>query len=175
MQKNQILEILADWNYWGNYEDHSLERKKYIKRLEHLLKTKEIVVIKGVRRCGKSTLILQFLRKLIQEGLKEKNTLVVNFEDPRFKNLSLDLLHKIYEVYLEKLQPKKKHYVILDEVQEIEGWEKFARYLHEAKKVPVFITGSSSKLLSEEYSTLLSGRHVDMEVFPLSFPEFLKF
>ena len=172
MRRDEILKILVDWNYWGDYKDESVERGRYIENLELLLKTSEIIVIKGVRRSGKSTLMLQFIRK---SGWEEKNTLVVNFEDPRFKNLDLELLDKIYEVYQEELQPDKEHYVILDEVQEIEGWEKFARYLHEAKKVQVFVTGSSSKLLSEEYSTLLAGRHVDIEIFPLSFSEFLDF
>jgi len=172
MRRDEILKILVDWNYWGYYKDESVDRGRYIEDLNHLLKTGEIIVIKGVRRSGKSTLMLQFIRK---SGLEEKNTLVVNFEDPRFKNLNLELLDRIYEVYLDELQPDKEHYVILDEVQEDEGWEKFARYLHEAKKVQVFITGSSSKLLSEEYSTFLAGRHVDIEIFPLSFSEFLEF
>jgi len=172
MRKDEILRILVDWNYWGNYRDESVERGRYIEKLNHLLKTGEIIVIKGVRRSGKSTLMLQFIRK---SGLDEKNTLVVNFEDPRFRNPNLELLDRIYEVYQEELQPDEGHYVILDEVQEVEGWEKFARFLHEAKKVQVFITGSSSKLLSEEYSTLLAGRHVDMEIFPLCFTEFLEF
>jgi len=154
------------------FRRYCIERRRYIENLKHLLKTGEIIVIKGVRRSGKSTFMLQFIRK---SGWEQKNTLVVNFEDPRFKNLNLELLDRIYEVYQEELQPDKEHYVILDEVQEIEGWEKFARYLHEAKKVHIFITGSSSKLLSEEYSTLLAGRHVDIEIFPLSFSEFLKF
>ena len=172
MRRDEILKILVDWNYWGYYKDESVDRGRYIEDLNHLLKTGEIIVIKGVRRSGKSTLMLQFIRK---SGLEEKNTLVVNFEDPRFKNLNLELLDRIYEVYLDELQPDKEHYVILDEVQEVEGWEKFARYLHEAKKVQVFITGASSKLLSEEYSTFLAGRHVDIEIFPLSFSEFLEF
>jgi len=175
MERDEILRILLDWNYWGDYEDESIERGGYIKELNRLLKTGEIVVIKGVRRSGKSTLILQFVKKLVEEGLKEENTLVVNFEDPRFKNLGLALLDKIYETYKDELQAEDKHLVVLDEVQEIAGWEKFARYLQEAKRGRVLITGSSSKLLSEEYSTLLAGRHVDMEIFPLSFMEFLEF
>ncbi|MGB2841177.1 MAG: ATP-binding protein [Halobacteriota archaeon] len=175
MERDEILRILLDWNYWGDYEDESIERGGYIKELNRLLKTGEIVVIKGVRRSGKSTLILQFVKKLVEEGLKEENTLVVNFEDPRFKNLGLELLDKIYETYKDELQVEDEHLVVLDEVQEIEGWEKFARYLQEAKRGQVLITGSSSKLLSEEYSTLLAGRHVDMEIFPLSFMEFLEF
>jgi predicted AAA+ superfamily ATPase len=117
---------LLDWNYWGDYKDTSIERREHIKELNRLLKTGEIVVIKGVRRSGKSTLILQLVKKLVEEGLKEENTLVVNFEDPRFKNLCLELLDKIYETYKEELQVDAEHLVVLDEVQELEGWEKFA-------------------------------------------------
>jgi hypothetical protein len=175
MDGGDILKVLADWNYWGSYRDSSIERPEYLERLGRLAGTGEIVVVKGVRRAGKSTLLLQYARKLIDRGVDGKNILMVNFEDPRFKNPGLELLDKVYDTYLEELQPDLEHYVILDEVQEIRGWEKFARYLHEAKKARVFVTGSNSKLLSEEYSTLLSGRHVDMEVFPLSFREFLEF
>ena len=175
MNREEILKILIDWNYWGNYKDKSIERLFYLNRLKDFLDTREIIVIKGVRRSGKSTIISQFIRKFIEKKVSPKNSLIVNFEDPRFRNLNLDLLNKIYEIYLEELLPDETHYVVLDEVQEIEGWEKFARFLSEAKKIQVFITGSSSKLLSEEYSTLLSGRHVDLDMFPLSFKEFLFF
>jgi len=176
MNKEEILKILVDWNYWGEYSDKSIERPFYLQRLSAFKETGEISVIKGVRRCGKSTIISQFIKKQIEEEeVLSKDTLIVNFEDPRFRNLNLDLLNKIYEIYLEEVLPDKNHYVVLDEVQEIEGWEKFARFLKEAKGIRVFITGSSSKLLSEEYATLLSGRHIDLDIFPLSFGEFLIF
>jgi len=74
MRRDEILKILVDWNYWGYYKDESVDRGRYIEDLNHLLKTGEIIVIKGVRRSGKSTLMLQFIRK---SGLEEKNTLVV--------------------------------------------------------------------------------------------------
>ncbi len=151
-----------------------IERKTYLKKLEEAFKTGEIVAIKGVRRAGKSSLVMQFVHSLIDKGLPKENTLIVNFEDPRFKELNLELLNKIYECYLDEFGIENP-YVVLDEVQEIKGWEKFARFLHEAKKARVIVTGSSSKLLAEEYATLLAGRRVDLEVFPLSFREFLLF
>lgn len=175
MDKNEILKVLLDWNYWGNFTDTSIERETYLKKLRSFLKIKEIIVVKGARRTGKSTIIAQFVNKDILKKANSKDILIVNFEDPRLRDLNLELLNKIYEVYLEEILPAKEHYVILDEVQEIEGWEKFARFLSEAKKVQVFITGSSSKLLSEEYATLLSGRHIDLTMYPLSFKEFLEF
>ncbi len=175
MNRTQILEILNDWNFWKKEINTGIKRYAEISRVESLSKIGEIVVVSGVRRCGKSTILLQFCEALMDEGVKKEDILIVNFEDPRFKDLNLDLLNNIYEVYLSELNPSKKHYVILDEIQAIDGWEKFARFLHENKKISVFVTGSSSKLLSSEYSTVLAGRHVDMETFPLSFSEFAGF
>lgn len=175
MNKLQILEILNDWNFWKKDLDEGFIREEYLSKLKSLVGLKEIVVLSGVRRAGKSTLLLQFCKELIKKGLRKEEILIVNFEDPRFINLNLDLLNQIYEIYLTELNPSKKQYVILDEVQIVDGWEKFARFLHENKKVQVFVTGSSSKLLDSEYSSVLTGRHVDLEVFPLSFSEFLKF
>jgi len=113
---------------------------------------------------------------MIRGGLlPEKDTLIANLEDPRFPlSLSSVDLFQLYEVYLQNLQPSTP-IVVLDEVQNVQGWEKFVRYLIESQKARVFVTGSSSKLLSREISTVLTDRHVDIEVFPLSFKEFLSF
>ncbi|MEK6903152.1 MAG: ATP-binding protein [Nanoarchaeota archaeon] len=175
MQHHQILEVLNDWNFWKKDIETGFKREDYLSRLKRLAELNEIVIITGVRRSGKSTLLLQYCKGLLERGVRKEDILIVNFEDPRLKELNRDLLNKIYEVYLSELSPHNEHYVVLDEVQVIDGWEKFARYLHENKKVNVFVTGSSSKLLSFEYATVLAGRHVDMEVFPLSFKEFLQF
>jgi len=175
MKSSEIMEILLDWNFWKKEIDVGIERTYLINEIQRLSRIGEILVISGVRRSGKSTLILQFCKSLIQSGVAKENILIVNFEDPRFTSLDLTLLNKIYECYLTELNPKKEHYVVLDEVQVVSQWEKFARFLRENKKAHVIITGSSSKLLSSEYATVLAGRHVDMEVYPLSFKEFLRF
>jgi len=175
MEQLEILDVLNDWNFWGKEIDIGIRREALVKKIEELSKAKEIIVITGIRRSGKSTTLLQFCKEIITSGTRKEDILIVNFEDPRLKNLNLDLLNKIYEIYLTELNPSKKHYVVLDEVQLIEGWEKFARFLHENKKVSVFVTGSSSKLLSSEYSTVLAGRHLDIEIKPLSFKEYLFF
>jgi len=175
MNNSEILNILIDWNFWRKDIETGIKRKEFIKRIFEISKTKEIVVIKGIRRSGKSTILMQFCKELITSGIRKEDILIINFEDPRFKGLDLGLLNRIYEVYLSEINPKKEHYVILDEVQSIMGWEKFARYLHENKRINVYVTGSSSKLLSSEYSTVLSGRHLDIEVTPLSFKEYLEF
>ncbi len=175
MKKSEILEILNDWNFWKKDLDTGVGRTGFLKEIERLSQMNEIVVISGVRRSGKSTLLLQFCESLIKKGTRKKDILIINLEDPRFRDLNLELLNQVYEIYLTELAPGKNHYVVLDEVQVIPGWEKFARFLYENKKVHVFVTGSSSKLLASEYSTTLAGRHVDIEIFPLSFVEFLGF
>ena len=175
MEKSQILDILNDWNFWRKNPDTGIKRENIIKKIRELSKSKEIAVIKGIRRSGKSTSLLQFCKELIDSGVKKESILIINFEDPRFEDLNLELLNRIYEIYLTELRPDEKHFVILDEVQVIDGWEKFARFLHENKKINVFVTGSSSKLLDSEYSTVLAGRHLDLEIKPLSFREYLSF
>jgi hypothetical protein len=176
MEERKILEILIDWNYWGNFKEEFKERPMYLHKLNNFLEGKEAIVIRGVRRAGKSSIAYHFLKNLISKSVEEKDTLAINFEDPRFPpELKLDDLNKIYEVFLKNINPKGPKYVLLDEVQKVDGWERFVRLLSEAKKIKVIVTGSSSKLMSEEYATVLSGRHLDLEVFPLSFREFLEF
>ncbi|RLG14277.1 MAG: ATPase [Candidatus Nanohalarchaeota archaeon] len=175
MRKEEILEILADTNFWIKKQDVGIKRSKIINEIEIAAESKEIIILSGIRRCGKSTIARQYIKKIIDKKTDPKKTLIVNFEDPRLRNLSLDLMNEIYAVYCTEISEEGGNYIILDEIQNINGWEKFARYLYEIKKENVFITGSSSKLLSGEYSTVLAGRHLGFNIFPLSFREFLIF
>ena len=100
----------------------------------------------------------------------------MNFEDPRFNGeLNTGLLEQIFEVYREYVNNETKPYIFLDEVQYIDGWEKWALANYELKKAFFYITGSSSKLLSREFGTALGGRHLSIHVFPLSFKEYISF
>jgi len=175
MDKNEIIEILQDWNFWKKDLESGIERPTYLNRLKDFLKTGQIVVITGARRAGKSFLMRQLIKSLISDGIGRNNILMVNFEDPRFTELDTKILQKIYEVYLEFLNPKGDVFIFLDEVQEVSGWEKWVRTIYELKKAKLVISGSNAKLLSAELSTLLTGRHIDLEVFPLSFEEYLIF
>lgn len=175
MEKSQIIEILDTWNFWKKIQKTGIERKEYLEKMKRFSKTGQIVSLIGVRRSGKSTLMFQFIKDIINRGLAPKNTLYVNLEDPRFfGELSLKLLQNTYEAYLEYLKPDEKPYIFLDEVQNIPGWEKFARFLQE-KETKVFVSGSTSKLLSSELGSTLTGRHLPIVVYPLSFKEFLYF
>ena len=84
-------------------------------------------------------------------------------------------MSKLFDAYTEYLKPRGKTYIFLDEVQNVKGWEKFVRFLVDQQKHEIYLTGSSSKLLSKELGTLLTGRHLDLTIYPLSFGEFLSF
>ena len=175
MNKNEIIEILQDWNFWKKDLEAGIERSVYLNKLKGFLKTGQIVTITGARRAGKSFLMRQLIRSLISNGVNRGNILMVNFEDPRFTELDTKTLQKTYEVYLEFLNPKGEIFIFLDEVQEVSEWERWVRTIHELNKARLVISGSNAKLLSRELSTLLTGRHIDLVVFPLSFKEYLAF
>ena len=169
MEKAKIMEVLTDWNFWRAARDTGMPRQAYLDKMGKLHKTGQIVTIMGVRRSGKSTLMLQYIKGLIDKGLDPNSTLYISLEDPRWGELSYQLLQTIYEAYLEWLEPKAKPFLFLDEVQLVPGWEKFVRALHERKEANLFVSGSSAKLLSKEFGTVLTGRHVGLVVYPLSF------
>jgi len=174
MQKNAILEILSDWNFWAKEIDTGIQRDEYLRALVDLITTtNQIVSIAGVRRSGKSTLIRQIVKGLIET--QNADTLIVNFEDERFVQRDLNLLIDTYNTYLEKVKPESKPFIFLDEIQNIPQWERFARGVHERGEAKIIVSGSSSKLLSAELATLLTGRHIMFCIHPLSFREFLKF
>lgn len=175
MQKNEIISILEDWNLWRKKIYSGIKRDYYLDKIKRLAKTDHIITITGARRSGKSFIMKQFAKHLTETGIKNNNILIINFEDPRFTELNSKSLQEIYEAYLEFLNPKEKTYIFLDEIQEVREWEKWVRMMHELRKAKIIISGSNAKLLSKELSTLLTGRHLDITVFPLSFSEFLKF
>lgn len=175
MDKNEIVKILDDWNFWHKDLTCGISRDHYTNKLLDYLKTEHVIVITGVRRSGKSFIMRQLAKKLINSGIDKDEILIINFEDPRFIKLDAILLQQIYETYLEFLNPKRRPYIFLDEIQEVENWEKWVRTIRELKKAKIVISGSNAKLLSRELSTLLTGIHLDLTVYPLSFKEFLFF
>ena len=175
MDKNEIIAILEDWNFWKKPLETGIPRFFYLEKLKKLLLNEQIITITGARRSGKSFIMRQLAKELIQKGVNKNQVLIVNFEDPRFIELNPQLLQEIYETYLEFLNPKDKPYIFLDEIQEVQKWEKWLRTMQELEKAKIILSGSNAKLLSRELATLLTGRHLDVTVFPLSFKEFLDF
>ena len=175
MDKNEIIKILKDWNFWGRDLNTGISRPYYLNKIRDFQKSSHIIVITGARRSGKSFIMKQIAKELIKEDINQKDILIINFEDPRFVELDTKTLQKAYEVYLEFLNPQEKPYLFLDEIQEVKDWERWVRTIHELDKAKIVISGSNAKLLSRELSTLLTGRHLDLVIFPLSFKEYLAF
>lgn len=131
---------------------------------EKYLKSRQITVISGIRRCGKSTLLSQFARKVI-------DYYYINFDDERLINFTVDDFQNLMVVF-QKLYPAGT--IFIDEVQSITGWERFVRRIHD-EGYKIFLTGSNARLLSSELSTHLTGRYLKIELYPFSFREFLDF
>ncbi|NCO97741.1 MAG: hypothetical protein COX30_00080 [Candidatus Moranbacteria bacterium CG23_combo_of_CG06-09_8_20_14_all_39_10] len=177
MDISEIIKTLDKWNFWNQKVDTGFRRSFYLEKLERLMRMPEVIAITGVRRSGKSVIILQIIEDLIEKGVHPKNTLYVNFEEPNFSDdLNVKFLVRMFDAYLEAFAPKGKMYLFLDEVQMVSGWERFVVSLYDRKvDIKIFVTGSSSKLLTGEISTLLSGRYISEVVYPLGFKEFMDF
>lgn len=176
MNNETIIEILNGWNFWRRDQETGISRDAYLKKLDRLAETEQIVAMTGVRRSGKSTLMKQIIKKKISSGIDRASFLYVNFEEPKFSGLlTPEFLQQIYEAYLEIIKPNEKTWIFLDEVQNVPNWERFVRGLHEKKEANIFISGSTAKLLGKELGTLLTGRWVEMKTYPLDFREFLLF
>lgn len=149
------------------YEQRSTGIKNIIPRDidDKLVQSPDILVITGVRRCGKSTLMQQ-----IRKNQKQKD-FFLNFDDERLINFKVENFQELCEVFIEEFGEQKTYY--FDEIQNVKGWERFASRLY-AQGCKVFVTGSNAKMLSRELGTFLTGRHVTKELFPFSFSEFLR-
>lgn len=140
------------------------------------LDSNKIVSLIGVRRCGKTFILYDTIAQL-KKTIDPKNIVHINFEDDRLypiqlKNLD-DLVEGYYELYPAKR--KEKVYFFLDEIQNVDGWERFVRRIYDSLNISIFVTGSSSKLLGSEIATSLRGRTITYEIFPFSFREYLRF
>lgn len=144
---------------------------------DFLEKRRNATSIIGMRRTGKTYAAYQRMLELMNAGLPLERIVYINFDDERLRLVTVDDLHFVGEAHA-TMYPKaaqEKCWYFLDELQNVDGWEMYARRLLDSPLVQLCITGSSSKLLSSEVATQLRGRSLDMEVFPLSFSEFLEF
>lgn len=167
IDKEQLVKVIDFWQ--KSARKNNLLERAVLDAID--FKSREIVDLVGPRRSGKSSVLKLIIKKL---RLKD-NFLYLNFEDPFFiENNSPQVIEEAVETYREYFGADVK-YLFLDEVQEIKNWEKAVRKLRDGGDIKIFITGSSSKLLSKELSSLITGRHLSYRVFPLTFAEFLNF
>lgn len=137
---------------------------------------KRVVSVIGPRRTGKTFLMFQIIKKLLEKGVEKNRILYINFERDLLLGIELSDLRNMIEIFYEIYPENKgqKVYLFLDEIQNVPAWEKFVRAIMDGENVQVFVSGSSSKLLSKEISTGLRGRTLPYHVYPFSFKEFLK-
>ena len=150
-----------------------IDRPEY---LNQLIENKDVDLVKivtGIRRCGKSSLLDLFHRWLIEKGVDESHILHMNLESLRYRNLTDHFA--FYDYVAAHIPENGKTYQIFDELQAVSHWEKAIESFRIDFDVDIYITGSNAYLLSTEFSTLLSGRYVEIRVLPLSFKEFLRF
>ena len=147
-----------------------VERKEY---LDFLIKLKDLNIIKvvtGIRRCGKSTLFELYKKYLLDNGVEESQIISMNFEEPKY--LKLGNWENLYNDIEAQLLKDKMNYIFLDEIQNIEGFERAVDGLFIKKNVDLYITGSNSYMLSGELATYLTGRYMQVHMLPLSFKEY---
>lgn len=133
--------------------------------------------IVGIRRCGKTFLMYNKIKELLKK-IDKKSTIYINFENRKLFPLKQEYFNEIIEfIHAENLLKNGRIYLFLDEVQKIEGWEKFVRSIYDEfkGKIKIFVSGSNASLLSKDYGSLLTGRHLSKTLIPLSFKEFLNF
>ncbi|MBN1768000.1 MAG: ATP-binding protein [Prolixibacteraceae bacterium] len=165
MNNEQLKQIILDQKFVFN------NKTKLIKRdipLQKYINTQQVVVISGIRRCGKSSLLYLIKEEM---NLSESEYCYFNFDDERIIANS-DFPSAIFNLHITMY--RKEPVLFLDEVQNIEGWEKFVNRMYE-QGIKVFVTGSNARLLSSEISSSLTGRNKQLELFPFSFAEYLRF
>lgn len=150
-----------------------IERPLYLDKIMPFVDTPFVKILTGVRRCGKSTILKMIIKKLREEKHVDDEQILsyrfdsMEYEDMTTKELYLELKSKIIQ--------SKKTYLFLDEIQEIEGWEKVVNTLASDFDVDIYITGSNSRMMSSEISTYLTGRYITFHIYTLSFEEYLMF
>lgn len=173
------VKLVEKYNLWnGNTFPMGYVRESYIEKIYGFLGNKLVKVLVGQRRCGKSFILRQIAMKLVESGVSGNNILYLNREFIDFDFLqNYRDLDEFVKAYVEEIKPSGKIYLFIDEIQNIDEWERFVNSYSQdfTADYELVITGSNSKMLSGELSTLLSGRYVEFEIFPFSYSEYLGF
>lgn len=147
-----------------------VQRYEYLQQLKEWKEEHVIKVVTGIRRCGKSTLLLQYQQYLKECGVQEQQIISINFEELEYEELQD--YKKLYTYLKERLCENKMTYIFLDEIQKVPSFEKVVDSLYVKKNTDIYITGSNAYMLSGDLATLLTGRYVEISILPLSFREY---
>lgn len=171
-----MLEVVSRWNRWGGAVLPSGTQRDITEKIYSLVNTSDVIVLIGMRRSGKTTILFQLMDHLELQGISKEAILHINFEEPLLaSHLTVEALDALYNDYRAKIFPKGRAYLFFDEIQHVSHWERWVRARNESDHVKIFLTGSSAHMMSRELGTLLTGRHLSITVYPLSFSEFLRF
>lgn len=148
-------------------------RPRYLKILRTYRDVPLVKILAGIRRCGKSTILEMLEKDLVDSGVPENHIISMRYTSENFEDGMSS--KEMYQGIKEKIKDDARYYLLLDEVQEIEGWEKAVNSVLEDANTDIYVTGSNSKLMSGEISTYLTGRYISIPVYTLSFAEYLEF
>ena len=150
-----------------------LKREIYLSRIRGFYDSDLVKILVGIRRCGKSVILKQIIDEIKEKGIKEDHILYINFEFIEFEDLKD--YKKLNSYVKDTIKDNKKYYIFLDEIQNVEKFEIVVNSLRASlENISIFITGSNSKLLSNELSTVLSGRYVLFNIYPLTYKEYIE-
>lgn len=150
-----------------------IQRVSYINQLRQFIDKPFVKILTGIRRSGKSSVLLLLKDELFLRGVSEAQVIHINFES--FEYIEYKTAKSLYEFVKKQIKNNKQHYLLLDEIQEVEGWEKAVNSFLVDFGADVYVTGSNSHLLSSELATYLAGRYVEIPIYTLSFTEYLQF
>jgi predicted AAA+ superfamily ATPase len=150
-----------------------IRRDSYLKELEPFINKPFIKVLTGIRRCGKSSILLLLMEEFKRKGEPDDRVIYINFDN--LENSELREGKALYDFIKEKMSGKGFYHILLDEIQEVESWEQAVNSMLLDERADIYITGSNSRLLSSELATYITGRYVEFRIQPLSFDEFLQF
>lgn len=148
-------------------------RSDYIEAVKPFMDAPLVKILTGVRRCGKSTIFEMIRQELLERGIPEDHIIMKKYTEMDIPDTIT--AKQMYDELVSRVEDDKRYYFLLDEIQEIKGWEKAVNSLLEGMNADIYVTGSNSKLMSSEISTYLTGRYISISVFTLSFREYLEF
>jgi predicted AAA+ superfamily ATPase len=173
---NKLLSALAPWNAWDSPSPRTGIPRDITPTLLPLIQRPEALVLTGIRRGGKSTIMFQLVEALVAKGTDRTSILYVNFDEPAIEpSRGTALLEEIYQAFRERLCPRGRAIVFLDEVQHVPEWERWVNGRLVTENISIVVSGSSAQLMSREIATLLTGRNITVRIFPLSFSEYIRF
>ena len=149
-----------------------IDRPLYTQKIMEYVDTPFIKILTGIRRCGKSTILKLIMQKLRERGIEEKQIVSYRFDSMEYDGYTAQ---QMYQKLKSSLEPDKRTYLFLDEVQEIDNWEKIVNSLATDFNVDIYVTGSNSRMMSSEIATYLTGRYISFRIYTLSFAEYLDF